>query len=164
MCRGISTWTSAVTHMRQSRRMRAIKAGEGLNHLGNVLGLAKASLSLGYILLALHTRARTIVSSGIKASGLKRQRIKAQASRLKRHQSAASSGHQWPQCRAYVAGTPRAVSSLISLRPCGVSMKPGQTVLQRTPRSRNSTAWRQWGRASGIESAIAATFERDLRV
>ena len=50
------------------------------------------------------------------------------------------SGERREECSCSDAGTPSAVSSRISLRPCGVSTKPGQTVLHRTPRSRNSTA------------------------
>ena len=46
----------------------------------------------------------------------------------------------WAAIAPSDTSTPMAVRSRISRIPCGVRMKPGQTALQRTWRSRYSTA------------------------
>ncbi len=57
---------------------------------------------------------------------------------------ATSSGSQsrpcWAAMAAGEASIPRAWSCSTSRRPWSVAMKPGETALQRMPRSRNSTA------------------------
>ncbi len=50
--------------------------------------------------------------------------------------------------------TPRACRAATSRRPCGVSMKPGQTALQRMPLSRNSTAT-AWANISTVPLVVS---------